>query len=142
MAEVVPTAGGEPIATLALPARATNATWSPDGTSLTFVDQSDPTWNLARLRIAGGVPERITHFTEGRTTAFEWSPDGSRLAVARKLGDGAAVFVTGSDGSKPVQVARFQGEEIFRLRFTSDGKHVVVLAGKRSSDAVLIRNFR
>jgi len=116
--------------------------WGPDGASFTVIDQDDPSRNLGRVRIAGGALERLTHFTEGRTTDFEWAPDGSRIAVARRIGDVSGVWVTGADGGKPVQVARFQGDEIFGIQWTKDGRHLVVNAGKRSSDAVLIRNFR
>jgi Tol biopolymer transport system component len=138
---VLPAAGGAEVASFPLPARA-NPAWSPDGASLTFVDEKDAAWNLGRIRLTGGPVERVTHFTDGRCTAFEWSPDGSRLAVARRIGDASNVWITAADGSKPVQVTRFQGDEVFGLHWTKDGKSVVVSAGKRSSDAVLIRNFR
>jgi Tol biopolymer transport system component len=142
VAAIVPAAGGNEIASFPIPTQANNLMWSPDGASFTFLDQSDPAWNLARIRMTGGTPERVTRFAEGRCTGFAWSPDGSRLAVARRIGDDAAVWVTAADGSKPVQAALFQGDEIFQLHWTKDGKQVVVNAGKRSSDAVLIRNFR
>ena len=41
-----------------------------------------------------------------------------------------------------VAVARFQGDEIAGIHWSRDGNSVVVNAGKRSSDAVLIRKFR
>ena len=142
MAEVVPAAGGAAVAGFPFPAQTTNPAWSPDGASLTYIDQSDPSWNLGRIRLIGGTSERVTHFTDGRITAFAWSPDGRRLAAARKVGDASGVWVTAADGSNPVPVARFQGDEVFGLAWSQDGKHVVINAGKRSSDAVLIRNFR
>jgi Tol biopolymer transport system component len=142
VADIVPAAGGSAVASFPLPARAINASWSPDGGSLTYIDQADAAWNLGRIRATGGTPERLTQFTDGKVTAFRWSPDGSRLAVARKVGEVAGLWATAADGGKPVQIARFQGEEIFGLDWTKDGKHVIVNAGKRSSDAVLIRNFR
>ncbi len=137
-------ADGSPTGTsVSVPAAARDSiAWSPDGASLTFIDESDPARNLRRLSLSGAATERVTRFTEGRTTAFEWSPDGSQIAVARRIGDSAGVWVAAADGSKPVQIARFQGDEIFGLDWTKDGKHVVLSAGKRSSDAVLIRNFR
>jgi len=142
VAEVIPAAGGTAVSSFPFPALAVNPAWSPDGDSLTYIDQNDPTWNLYRLRLSGGKPERVTHFTDGRCTAFDWSPDGSRLAVARRIGDGSNIWITAADGSKPVQLTRFQGDEFFGLQWSKDGQSVVVNAGKRSSDAVLIRNFR
>jgi Tol biopolymer transport system component len=140
--EVVPISGGDPVASFPIPAQSGNLLWSPDGASFTFVDQGDPAWNLARIRPTGGAPERLTRFTDGRITRFAWSRDGTRLAIARKIGDTAGVWVSAADGAKPVQIARFQGDEVFGLDWTSDGKHVVVNAGKRRSDAVLIRNVK
>lgn len=142
VAEIVPAAGGDAITSFPFPPRATRAAWGPDSDSFTYVDQSDPAWNVSRISSSGSPVGPVTHFTDGRTTAFDWSPDGSHLAVARRNGDDSGVWITGSDGSKPVQIAHFQGDEIFDLRWTEDGKQVVVSAGKRSSDAVLIRNFR
>ena len=140
--DVVPTAGGAALASLPFPAQAGNLAWSPDGASFTFVDQGDPAWNLARIRLTGGAQEPLTHFTDGKCTAFKWSPDGKLLAVARKIGDVSGVWVTLADGGKPVQAARFQGNEVFGMDWSKDGKSIVVDAGKRSSDALLIRNFR
>ena len=140
--EVVPTAGGATLASLRLPEQVANIAWSRDGASVTFIDRADPNWNLYRVRLSGGKPEGVTRFTEGRCVQFEWSPDGSRLAVARRIGDDTSVWFTAPDGSKPVQATRFQDQEIFGLHWTRDGKSVVFSAGKRSNDAVLIRNFR
>jgi len=129
--------------TVDIPQRDANTlSWAPDGGSFTLIDLGDPARNLERVRIGASGVERLTHFTEGRTTAFEWSPDGSRIALARRIGDASGVWVTLPDGSKPVQIARFPSDEIFGIHWTQDGKHVVVNAGKRSSDAVLIRNFQ
>ena len=102
---------------------------------------------ISRYRVvgplgAGGAPEPLTHFTDGKCTAFRWSADGSRLAVARKIGDVSGVFVTTADGGKPIQAARFQGNGVFGMDWSKDGKSIVVDAGKRSSDALLVRNFR
>jgi hypothetical protein len=129
--------------TVDIPQRDANTlAWNADGASFTLIDQGDPARNLERVRIGANGVERLTHFTEGRTTAFECAPDGSRIALARRVGDASGVWVTSPDGSKPVQIARFASDEIFGIHWTQDGKHVVVNAGKRSSDAVLIRNFK
>jgi Tol biopolymer transport system component len=140
--EVVPAAGGAAITSIKLPEQATNVAWGPDSGSVTFCDQADAAWNICRVRLTGGKPEPITHFTEGRCIVFQWSPDGSRLAVSRTIGDDTNLWITAADGSKPVQATRFPGDSIFDLQWTRDGKSVVVNAGKRSSDAVLIRSFR
>jgi serine/threonine protein kinase/Tol biopolymer transport system component len=127
---------------IGLPGSVAGLAWHPDSASVTYTDQTDPLRNLRRVRVAGGPIEQVTNFNEGRTTAFEWSPDGTRLALARRTGDVSGVWVTAPDGSKPAQIARFNNDEIFGIHWTKDGKHIVIDAGKRSSDAVLIRSFR
>ena len=141
--KIVPADGSSAGTDLSLPQQAMGTlTWSSDGTSLTFIDETDPSRNLFRVRLSGGAPERITRFTDGRCTAFEWSPDGSKVALVRRIGDSSNVWIAAADGSKAAPITRFQGDDIFGIRWSKDGKHVVVNARRRSSDAVLIRNFR
>ncbi len=108
---------------------------------MTFRDLSDPAWNVFRQG-AGGKPAPVTRFTEGRITAHQWSPDGSRLALIRRTEDGANVWVTGPDGSRPVQVTQLPSSDVFAVRWLPDSGRLVVSAGKLSRDAVLIRSFR
>jgi Tol biopolymer transport system component len=141
--KIVPADGSSPGTDVKLPQQALNTVaWSADGASLTFLDENDPLRNLSRFPLSGGAPERLTRFTDGRCTAYEWSPDGRRVAIVRRIGDSSNVWVTAADGSKPVQITKFQGDEIFGIHWSKDGKSVVVNAGRRSSDAVLVRNFR
>ena len=55
--------------------------WSPDGTRLAFIRTEDKVGQLAIIPSDGGEAEIMTDFDLGVTT-FEWSPDGSTLAVA------------------------------------------------------------
>jgi WD40 repeat protein len=140
--KILPANGGAAVTTLAVQDNAAPSVWGADSSSLTFLDTSDPIRNLSRIRLPNGKPERVTRFTEGRCTTFEWSPDGTRLAIARRVGEATNVWVTAADGSKPMQITRFPNDEIFQLHWSHDGKQVVINAGKNSSDAVLITNFR
>ena len=67
---------------------------------------------------------------------------GSRLAVALRKDDGGNVWVTGPDGSRPVQVTRLAGADVFRVAWLPDSQRLAVSAGSLSRDAVLIRAFR
>jgi Tol biopolymer transport system component len=107
-----------------------------------YLDPADPAWNVARASLEGTPPERVTRFEEGRITQLAPSPDGERLALVRKIGDDTNVWLTGIDGSQPVQVTRFPGEEVLGIRWKPDGTRLLVVAGRRSSDAVLIRGYR
>jgi serine/threonine protein kinase len=132
---------GAPV-TLAVPPRVGNTTWSGDGSAMLFLDEDDPVRNLVRAPLGGERAEAVTHFTEGRNEAFAPSPDGRRLAIARKIGEATNVWLTRADGTQPVQVTRFLGEEILGMRWNRDGSRLLLAAGRKSSDAVLIRQFR
>ncbi|HXK12794.1 MAG TPA: hypothetical protein VMT70_24385 [Vicinamibacteria bacterium] len=56
--------------------------------------------------------------------------------------DGSNVWVTGPDGSHPVQVTQLTGSDVFRVRWLPDSRRLVVSAGTLSRDMVLIRSFR
>ncbi len=49
----MPIAGGAPTVEFRLPPSAFRQVWGPDGRSLTFLNRTDPAWNVYRLRAAG-----------------------------------------------------------------------------------------
>jgi dipeptidyl aminopeptidase/acylaminoacyl peptidase len=109
---------------------------------MTFRNRTDPAWNVYRQEASGKEPAPVTRFTDGRITSYQWSPDGSRLALIRRTDEGANVWVTGKDGSRPAQVTQLPSSDVFFVRWLPDGRHLAVSAGKLSRDAVLIKNFR
>jgi eukaryotic-like serine/threonine-protein kinase len=138
---IVPVGGGAGHR-LDLPSDSEAVAWSPDGRYVFYVNVSDPRRNISRIETTTEArPEPVTRFTEGTVTFFEPSPDGSRLAAVRKIGETSNVWVTSADGSNPMQITRFP-HEVFVCRWTPDSERLVVNAGQRSAEAVLIRNFR
>jgi Tol biopolymer transport system component len=132
---------GTSTSTFRLPGQAVDPTWSPDSRALTFRSRADAAWNVFR-QDEGKEPVPVTRFKDGRLTAHAWSPDGTRLAVVRRTGEGSNVWVTRPDGSQPVQVTQLSSADVFAVRFLPDNRRLVVSAGKLSRDAVLIRSFR
>jgi Tol biopolymer transport system component len=61
--------------------RVNSIRFTPDGRAIAYADWSGA--NIWALPIDGGPPRQITHFTDRTITAFAWSRDGKRLAVAR-----------------------------------------------------------
>lgn len=59
------------------------ARWSPDGRALVYIVQQKNFSNLWRQPINGGAAQPLTDFTSGDIYNFAFSPDGSRLYVAR-----------------------------------------------------------
>ena len=58
------------------------------------------------------------------------------------MGEVTNVWISRADGTQPVQVTRFLGEEILGMRWTGEGTRLLLATGRRSSDAVLLRQFR
>jgi len=142
VASILPAAGGAGFPLSGMPSNADGIRWSPDGRSVLYVDISDPHRNVWRVEAQPSAKaEPVTAFTEGTITFCEPSPDGRRLAVIRKIGETSNVWLANADGSSPVQLTRFP-HEVAAVRWAPDGQSVVVNAGQRSSEAVLIRNFR
>jgi len=135
---VMPIEGGSPVAQFLLPPGMTKSSWSPDNTSMTYVDRNKG-WNLMRQAIAGGEPTALTRFTEGQTTDFVWSPDGRKIAIVRRLGKGESVWVFEPGGGEPKQVAHFPTGNVSECRWSLDGKSLVFAYGTATQDVVLIQ---
>jgi hypothetical protein len=56
--------------------------WTSDGRALTYPLLDGDSMNLWRQPLTGGPPQQITHFNE-LIYAYDWSPDGKRLAISR-----------------------------------------------------------
>jgi serine/threonine protein kinase len=138
---VVPVAGGSPVAQFLLPPGAMRGYWSPDNISVTYVDRNKG-WNLMRQPIAGGEPTALTRFAEGQTTDFAWSPDGKRIAVARRVGRSESVWLVEPGGGEPKQLASFTTGAISECHWALDGKRVVFTYGTSSQDVVLIKDVQ
>ncbi len=56
--------------------------WTTDGRALTYPLLDGDSMNLWRQPITGGPPQQLTHFKD-LIFAYDWSPDGKRLAITR-----------------------------------------------------------
>jgi serine/threonine protein kinase len=109
----------------------------------TYIDRNDPARNVYAMGYSSaGSARKITHFTDGRLTEHDWSPDLRRLAVVRHDDSGENLWVVNADGSSPKQITKFDGEDIVEFDWTLDSKRVVVRAGTQSRDVVLISNLQ
>jgi Tol biopolymer transport system component len=77
---IYPLAGGEPSKLIDF---ASNyLCWSPDGSSLAYVDERNPS-AIFDQPIHGGPSRQLADFKPDRIFSFAWSRDGKQLAVAR-----------------------------------------------------------
>jgi Tol biopolymer transport system component len=84
-AAVTPIDGGLPVKTIPLwPTQLERVVrWTPDGRALALLDQAGGASNIWLQPLDGEPARALTHFEEGRITAFDWSRDGSTLAWMR-----------------------------------------------------------
>ncbi|MFN7949764.1 MAG: S9 family peptidase [Blastocatellia bacterium] len=88
------------------PQSSTSPRWSPDGRALAFLSarpaesgaQEQPRPQVYVLSLDGGEARRVTNLKNG-VSVFQWSPDGSRLAVVSRVGPGDS-RPTGKEDSK------------------------------------------
>ena len=71
---------------------------TPDGQSIAFLIRERGVDNLWLQPVAGGISNRLTDFHLARSTSqgiqsYAWSPDGKRLAIARRLSKGDVVLL-------------------------------------------------
>jgi hypothetical protein len=56
--------------------------WTPDGHSLAFVDERNPS-AIIDQPVDGGPPRQLAEFKPDQIHSFAWSRDGKQFAVAR-----------------------------------------------------------
>jgi Tol biopolymer transport system component len=65
-----------------------------------------------------------------------------RLAVIANDGRGENVWVADTSGGNLKRVTSFDDEEVFSIQWVPDSQQIVVRAGRRTRDMVMITNFR
>src|SRR3954469_11620043 len=91
----VPVDGSRPPRALTTAPQSSNSPrWSPDGQAIAFLSArpmpgdaatDTPRPQVWLLPLAGGEPRRVTNLLNG-VSAFQWSPDGTRLVVVGRSG--------------------------------------------------------
>jgi Tol biopolymer transport system component len=65
------------------PASAWRPRWAPRGDAIDYILTRNGVSNIWQQRLTGGPPKQVTHFDSGEIFDFEWSRDGSQLALTR-----------------------------------------------------------
>lgn len=76
---------GKTRAEYVVPEGATQLKWTSDGTALTYVSTKGHSQSLVRQPLSGGGATTVLHFDSEPLLikAYDWSPDGKKLAVTR-----------------------------------------------------------
>jgi Tol biopolymer transport system component len=138
---IVPAGGGAEIAADTTLPNTSSTVWGPGRGTAACVLNTDPA-NVVLRDFRSHTTRPLTHFTEGRILGCTFSPDLRRAALVRDIGGVRNLWVTEADGSHPVQATHFTEGGVTTVRWLPDSRRIAVLAGPRTSDAVLIRQFR
>jgi Tol biopolymer transport system component len=91
-----------------------------------------------RMTIPDGKPERLTHFTDGQVVDHQWSPDGSRLVVHRRLGQQDSVWMLKPGLSQPTLIAEFKTGRLSGHVWAPDAPILYFTYGNSSQDVVMM----
>jgi eukaryotic-like serine/threonine-protein kinase len=139
---VVPAEGGDPIASFLLPPGAADLKWAPDGKAVTYIDRATG-FNLMRRSIDKDDTVQMTRFPDGRTRSHEWSPDGRKIALHRRVGQQDSLWILDpAEGGPPAKLTEFKSGVIFNARWACDSRSVVFTYGNEGQDVVLMTDFR
>jgi Tol biopolymer transport system component/DNA-binding winged helix-turn-helix (wHTH) protein len=120
---------------------------SPDGKliALWYQEGQSDTWKLALVPFAGGKPIKTFDVPSGAHTwaALRWKPDG-RVVTYMKDHNSRLTNVWGQalTGGPPKQLTDFTSDSMGEFQWAHDGKKLVCARSTKTTDVVLIKNFR
>jgi hypothetical protein len=110
---------------------------APDGRTALFVRFDDPS-TLWSTSPAGGEPEQLTSFDEGRLVSYAWSPDGTAVALQRRPGREDNLWTLRPGSGEPKPVTEFKVGTIRSLCWAAGSQRLILTQGTASQDVVLI----
>ena len=84
---------GQLLRALNFPGRTWGLIFTPDGQSITYVDNHDGSSNIWSVPTEGGTPRKLTDFTSQDIFDFAWSRDGKQLVLSRGTQYSDAVLI-------------------------------------------------
>jgi len=135
-------ASGAPITNMVLPPGAVQIKLTPEADAVNYIDRATG-FNVMRRPLGQDRTEQLTHFQDGRTHDFAWSPDGRLLLLLRRVGPADNLWVLDPrSGKPPLMLTSFKTGSIDGYSWARDSKSVVFTYGTHSQDVVLISDFR
>jgi len=94
--KVIASDGGAELYNFDWPASANAPRWEPSGDAFEYAITRNGVSNIWRQKLAGGAPKQITNFESGLIFDFQWSHDGSQLALRRGTESSDVILITNS----------------------------------------------
>jgi Tol biopolymer transport system component len=123
---------------------------SPDGKQIVYVvspvenpaspSASTPS-QLKVIPFEGGPPAFQFDFSTAASTP-RWAPDGEAVEYALTRNGVSNIWQQKLTGGPPKQITKFESGLIFDFDWSRDGRQLALTRGSKSSDVILISNFR
>lgn len=117
---------------------------SPDGRYVAYLARgpSVTSPNNRTIVPAGGGKAAYSFPGIAGTGPGQWSPDGKAIQFLLTRNGVTNIWSQPIAGGPPKQITTFTSGIVFAFRWSRDGKQLAMARGSRSSDIVLISNFR
>lgn len=96
---------------------------------------------LAIVPAAGGPPIKVFSHPIRSASTVRWTPNGRGLTYRENPLGASKIWVQPLTGGPPESFAEFETDRVFGFDWSRDGKHLAVVRGFWSMDAVLIKDF-
>ena len=140
----VSTEGGDAVALVAVPEGGYGIRVSPDGSRVAFAYQEGnpvPIPKLGMVLATGGPIQFIAQVPLG-SRGLCWSPSGKALQYALTRNGASNIWEQSLAGGPPQQLTKFTSGLIANFAWSRDGKQLFLTRFTRTSDVILISNFR
>ena len=94
------------------------------------------------IPIEGGPPIRTYEITGTSFSMNRWSPDGRGIIHNSGPSDRTNLWYQPLEGGPPRRITNFDDQYVLRFDVCADGRHLLIVRGVLSRDAVLITGFQ
>ncbi len=119
---------------------------SPDGKLIVYQFRDEQAQRVRLAVITADAGSRIATLDLPSDYAgkspYQWAPDGHAITYRDERNGVSNIWSQPLNGGPPKQLTHFTSDRIFSFAWSRDGRQLAVSRGTRSSDVVLIRDFR
>ena len=136
--------GGDPVALVSVPEGGYAIRVSPDGSRVAFAYQEGspvPIPKIGMVAATGGALQFVSQTPLGARSLY-WSTSGKALQYVLTRNGASNIWEQPVTGGPPQQLTKFTSGLISNFAWSPDGKQLFLTKFNRTSDVILISNFR